>query len=672
MSVSKHEPQSYSECSDSDVDSTSSESGRSSKPPAIIDTLAEGKAKSRAPPRFYQKQLGVWTLYFSVSDSLRYPTLLFELGASWKVPRITQNAGLVWRFVTEAVSVGPAIFGLYFVTLMIASVMPSIRLYNDSRIMHSAEQIITDRANRTQARNDFERFFVAYLVTLAAGWVVRRLKAYSSLIVEQRVSLYFMERILSAHCRLDISEAEEPVVKLQLERATRHSSDAWSILQNLAEVASIVSEVVGLVTTIRPLLASRGGTNFFTWACLVHPFASELHNIWSYKRFYTIVTNPYWLRMKALFKLGTSSEYKKEVLGGGLEEYIQAEYAELKSKLGDTFIKDPEDQIEELQPLNWEDFDAVFESVPLLLYAWSVIRGGDNFNVTNLVMMQQTISVMHSATWNIVAKGKNTTKLLKNLANLYGVLGAKPSFVDGQISYPSDGHSKERGMAIIFKKVDFIYPSTSKPVIRDMSFKVDPGQLCVIVGENGSGKSTTIGLITRLYDVSSGDIIIDGRSVRDYEVSTLRRAANIMYQDYHHLPLTIRDNILLGRPECDDPENEVEDAAKLGGAYDFVQKLPLKFETNIEPITTGFASWGGGDNHADQYKSISDTEKPTKLSGGEWQRLALSRTFMKNSNNTRLLCYDEPSASLDPKAEFEIFERLRNLKGEKTMIFVTQ
>ncbi|KAG8733455.1 hypothetical protein FRC11_006095 [Ceratobasidium sp. 423] len=578
MSPSKHGPQSYSDYSDSEAESTySSESGRHSESPSLDDSPAEPKPKSQTPPRFHPKQLGVWTLYFPVLDSWRYSIPSFGWQSPWKVPRVVKNASLVWRFTTEAVSVGPAIFGLYFVTLLIASVMPSIQLRNDSKVMHLAEQIVTDRANRTQARKDFEQFFVTYLVTLTIGWAVRRLKSYSSLVVEQRVSLHFMQ----LHCRLDMNKAEDSFVKSQLERATKQSSDAWSILQNLAEATSII-------------------------------------------RFYTIVTNPYWLRMKALFKLGTSSEYKKEVIGGGLEDYIQTQYAESMSKLGDTSIKDPEEQMAERQLFSWEDFDAIFESVPLMLYAWSVIKGGDNFNLSNLVMMQQTVNVMHSATWSIVAKGKSTPKLLKNLATLYEVLGVKPSLVDGQISYPDDKHSENRGMAVEFRGVSFKYPSTSRQVIKDMTFKIEPGQLCVIVGENGSGKSTTIGLITRLHDTNSGDILIDGRSVRHYKMSTLRRAANIMYQDYHHLPLTIQDNIQLGRPDCDDPEREVEEAAKLGGAYDFVQKLPLKFETNIEPMATGFASWGGGDNHSDQYKTISDTEKPTKLSGGEWQRLAVS------------------------------------------------
>ncbi|KDN50483.1 hypothetical protein RSAG8_00981, partial [Rhizoctonia solani AG-8 WAC10335] len=100
------------------------------------------------------------------------------------------------------------------------------------------------------------------------------------------------------------------------------------------------------------------------------------------------------------------------------------------------------------------------------------------------MMMMQTIRVMRSATWNIVAKGKDTPKLLKNLATLYEVLGAKTSFVDGRVSYLDEKYLEKRGMAVELKRVIFKYPSTSKSVIKNVSFKIDPGQLCAIVGEN--------------------------------------------------------------------------------------------------------------------------------------------------------------------------------------------
>ncbi|CEL55405.1 Lipid A export ATP-binding/permease protein MsbA OS=Photorhabdus luminescens subsp, laumondii (strain TT01) GN=msbA PE=3 SV=1 [Rhizoctonia solani AG-1 IB] len=350
-----------------------------------------------------------------------------------------------------------------------------------------------------------------------------------------------MKKILDVHCHLDISKAEDASTKSYLKRVTTQSSNAWSILQNLAEVASVISEVIGIAAMMRPLLASFKGVNIFVWVCLLHPFLSQLNQASIYKSFYAIVTNPHWLRMEALFKLGTSHEYKKEVLGGGLENYLKTEYAKSMTKLGNSCVKDPGDQMENRQLLGWDDLNAVFGSIPMLFYAWRAIKGETDFSLASLVMMQRIIEAVHSVSWDIISKGRNMVKLLKNLATLYEVLEVKTSFVDGQTIYPDDNHLEKKGMAIEFKAVVFKYPSTSKEVIKDMSFKINSGQLCVIVGENGSGKSTTINLITRLYDINSGDILVDGRSVRDYNISSLRNAANIMYQDYRHLPLTVYD-----------------------------------------------------------------------------------------------------------------------------------
>ncbi|KAG8766570.1 hypothetical protein FRC12_006782 [Ceratobasidium sp. 428] len=204
-----------------------------------------------------------------------------------------------------------------------------------------------------------------------------------------------------------------------------------------------------------------------------------------------------------------------------------------------------------------------------------------------------------------------------------------------------------------------------------MSFFIPAGKLCVIVGENGCGKSTTVQLLTRLYDTTSGEILIDGRPVHNFTLSSLRSAAGVMYQDYKHLPLTVYENILLGRPDSSHPQKEIEQAAISGGAYNLIQKLPAKFKTNLRPQNTGYSQSFHGTDITGPFGSLIDAQKPVRLSGGEWQRLALSRSFMRNSNDVKLLCYDEPSASLDPNAEQEIFERLRSLRDGKTMIFVT-
>ncbi|CAE6495420.1 unnamed protein product, partial [Rhizoctonia solani] len=177
-------------------------------------------------------------------------------------------------------------------------------------------------------------------------------------------------------------------------------------------------------------------------------------------------------------------------------------------------------------------------------------------------------------------------------------------------------------MAIEFKNVEFGYPMAPNKVLKKMSFKVEPGQLCVIVGENGCGKSTTINLVNRLYDCDSGDIYIDGRSIREYKVSTLRAAVNVMYQSYAYFPLTIKENLLMGNPSPVDAEKCLENATKLGGAYDFIQQLPLGFETNLEPMETGWTLPGCSMADCEQFKSLAAAEKQVELSGGQWQRLA--------------------------------------------------
>ncbi|CCO28929.1 Putative multidrug export ATP-binding/permease protein SAS1788 [Rhizoctonia solani AG-1 IB] len=397
-------------------------------------------------------------------------------------------------------------------------------------------------------------------------------------------------------------------------------------------------------------------------------------NTLAFQVYYAMVTDARWLRMTALFDLGTKPSYKKEIIADNLEEFVNSQYNQDRRSLGDTPKQQPYDQQSDSAWLTYSDFDGIFDALPLLAFAWMSLKTGGKGDLSSLVLIQQATSSLQQTLFGMIYGGNNIASLFKNVMSLYEVLELKPTMSDGDIYYPEERHSSQKGMTIEFKSVTFKYPMTDKEVLKDMSFAIGPGQLCVIVGENGCGKSTTINLITRMYDSTSGEVLIDGRPLKDFKLSTYRATTSVMYQDYQHLPLTIYENILLGRPDCTNPEEAVEEAARLGGAFDFVQKLPLKFETNLEPQQTGYVNtWeDDGEEETSIFQKFIDSQKATKLSGGEWQRLALSKSFMKNSEKIRLLCYDEPSASLDPKAEYEMFERLRQLRGGKTMIFVTQ
>ncbi|KAH7338087.1 P-loop containing nucleoside triphosphate hydrolase protein [Rhizoctonia solani] len=546
------------------------------------------------------------------------------------------------------------------------------RLKSNSDLLNLAEGAIAGRIQRPVAITEFRRIVTEYTISLVASFVVRKLRSHSSSIVERRVSLHFDKQLLSVRSRLELGPSENPDLVSKITRVTGYSSEAWSSLSSIIDILSSTGEVIAIASMLKGQLISPEGVNLFGVWALISPLVSELHGHGEGRAFFAKITNQDWIRMKALSDLGTWDSYKKEILSSGLENYINCEYAQAASRLGELPTQNP--------TYSWAHDDSWFglggfsrllDTIPLLFCTWSAVHGSGGSSLASIIRTQQTSSAARSAIWGLVYKGKNLFRLFHNITTLYEVVEMSPGIEDGHAIYPNEEHAEQKGMAIEFKNVSFGYPSAPKKALNNLSFKIKPGQLCVIVGENGCGKSTTINLINRLYDCDSGEIYIDDRPIRDYKVSTLRAAGNIMYQDYHHFPFTIKENILMGRPDSEDPATDIEDAARLGGAYDFIQKLPLGFETNLEGSGMGHPSIACTESDREKFKSFQETEPPAKLSGGEWQRLAISRTFMKNSEKIRLLCYDEPSASLDPKAEAGMFERLRNLRGEKTMIFVT-
>lgn len=205
---------------------------------------------------------------------------------------------------------------------------------------------------------------------------------------------------------------------------------------------------------------------------------------------------------------------------------------------------------------------------------------------------------------------------------------------------------------------------------------------------NGSGKSTILKLISRIYDPMEGTILIDDRDIKTFRLADLRAAMSILFQDYTQFPLSMRDNIGLGNPALAHDDAKVREAARLGGAEDFVDELPEGFDTYLNrPVNNYYGGLPEGTTklfglpvdfsdwrHVDGvYYSGSLGDQ---VSRGQVQRLAISRTFMRSlvsetESSAGMLLFDEPSASLDPTAEYDLFERLRKLRGNKTMIFST-
>ena len=196
---------------------------------------------------------------------------------------------------------------------------------------------------------------------------------------------------------------------------------------------------------------------------------------------------------------------------------------------------------------------------------------------------------------------------------------------------------------IRFENVSFSYPG-GREGLRNISFTIKPNETVAIVGKNGAGKSTLIKLLMRLYDPTEGTIYIDGHDLRHIEISSWRKQLSACFQDFGKYHLSIRENIGLGEPSHINSPQHIQAAAEKGGAHIF-NRLSEKFETLLGK------EFGG-----------------TSLSGGEWQKLAMSRAFMKEA---QILIFDEPTASLDPQSEHEIFQRFQAQAEGKTTILIT-
>lgn len=218
---------------------------------------------------------------------------------------------------------------------------------------------------------------------------------------------------------------------------------------------------------------------------------------------------------------------------------------------------------------------------------------------------------------------------------IYNFLDEKP-----QIKDIKDAKTLKFGkMKVKFDDVSFAYNQHDGAILKNINLTVNAGQVCALVGPSGGGKSTMINLIERFYDVSSGKIEINGTDIRDYSLESLRNNISEVSQDVFLFNGTIADNIRYGK--LDATMKEIENAAKLANAHDFIMEMPDAYETEIG-------------------------EKGTRLSGGQKQRIAIARALLKNAP---ILLLDEATSALDTQSEKLIQSALNNLmKGRTTFV----
>ncbi|GAB4332359.1 MAG: hypothetical protein OHK0047_20400 [Leptolyngbyaceae cyanobacterium] len=283
---------------------------------------------------------------------------------------------------------------------------------------------------------------------------------------------------------------------------------------------------------------------------------------------------------------------------------------------------------------NIADFLTHLSSLIILWFGAKLVIE-QKLTIGQLIAFQMLSSRMTGPLLRLIQLWQNLQQVLLSVDRIGDILNTAPEAEAGSglVLPPLRGQ-------IEFDQVFFRYHPQQEPVLRGISFSVEPGMLVGVVGRSGSGKSTLSKLIQRLYPVESGRILIDGFDIKSADLASLRQQIGVVLQEDFMFNGTIFDNISLGHPDA--TAEKVVEAARLAAAHDFISELPHGYETNIG-------------------------ERGTALSGGQRQRLALSRLFLSQAP---ILLLDEATSALDSETEQQVLQSLQRVSKDRTVFLI--
>jgi len=213
-------------------------------------------------------------------------------------------------------------------------------------------------------------------------------------------------------------------------------------------------------------------------------------------------------------------------------------------------------------------------------------------------------------------------------------------------AFPVGIPSQPKPPLIEFKDVSFKYPKSDREILKHFNLKVTSGEKVALVGENGAGKTTIIKLLLRFYDVTGGELLVNGVNIKKLNLDDWYKYIGVLFQDFIKYQFTFKENIIFGSLEKKDDAKILKEAIQKSGAEDYLKNLPKGVEQVVGKMF----------------------EEGVDLSGGQWQKLALARAFFRNAP---ILILDEPTSAIDAKSESEIFEKVQKFQADKTVIIIS-
>ncbi|MDR5906859.1 ABC transporter ATP-binding protein [Franzmannia qiaohouensis] len=450
------------------------------------------------------------------------------------------------------------------------------------------------------------------------------------------VADYVDREVHSRAVRADLAFYESPRYHDTLERArqsgNQRPAQVASNLMMLGKNSLMLAAVVVLIMTINWLLLP---------VLLIAIVPALLVRIYFTRYLYEWQRRRTQMERRAAYLdwLMTSDINAKELRLNQLGDYLRDQYSKLRGTIrGEKLAITKRRTSVEMVVASIASV-AFFGSLGFL--AWQTAEGRNS--VGDLVLFLLIFQRAQSMGQELV---QQLSKLYEDhlyVGLLFEFLDIRPAIAEPEVPREVPAEPRE---GVCFENVGFCYPGTDSQVLHNIDLTIRPGQIVALVGANGSGKTSLIKLLCRLYDPTSGRITLDGIDVREFGIEDYRRVFSVIFQDYTHYATSVRDNIRFG--DIREPEDTpaVRAAAINAGAAPFIENLKRQYDT---PLTRMF-------------------DDGQELSIGQWQKIALARAFMHRSN---VIILDEPTSALDPGAEFELFENFRERIDHRAALVIS-
>jgi ATP-binding cassette subfamily B protein len=473
-------------------------------------------------------------------------------------------------------------------------------------------------------------FGLACLLTL-----LMRFTDFCDAVMADRFMHHTSLRVMKHASQLDLTSYEDANFHDKMERARVQSTDRIAMIQETGRLIQQGIAAIGFGATIfwysKSLLLALV-------ACIIPAFLFETH--------FAFLT--YWLSFRQtprkreldyLRVLGGSRESAKELKLFGLSSFLSDRYKRISDALHGETVGLQRRKLVVGANLTLLGTIGYYGSYAFVVYR--TVTG--HFTLGDLTLLMGAIA---GASTNIQAVFSSFSSIANQslfLADLLDFLAVKPKVLSKANALPAPRRI-EQGFE--FRNVSFAYPGRSRVVLNDISFRLEPKSRIALVGENGQGKTTVVKLLTRLYDPTAGQILLDGVDLREYDLETLWKQIGVIFQDFTRYEMTASENIGVGQIEEASNPFRIRAAATKSLAEKVIRRLPNGYGQVL-----GCRFEGGVD-----------------LSGGEWQKLALARAYLRDA---QVLILDEPTAALDARSEHEVFERFAELTKGKMALLIS-